>query len=191
MQSRGPLPSSAQFDLLVADPTWISPWQLVSTGQTLYQSLMRGEVVKLASSVLEEGRRDKKPVHFELRFDADQKMLAQYPWEMIAGRHGPVSGPRRLVDVTRYITYPQPPPTLDAAFRNLPLLRIVSQPVTLPALAPIDLPMKNVETLSPATFERLQYKLLIERMAFVGLALRWAWPPDITARRETGRRFGL
>jgi predicted Ser/Thr protein kinase len=34
--------------------------------------------------VLQEGRQSKQPVHFELRFDADQTLLAQYPWEMIA-----------------------------------------------------------------------------------------------------------
>jgi len=134
-RAEGPMPSTAQFDLLVADPTLMTPSQLVPIGQTLYQSLMRGDVVKLASSVLEEGRRDKKPVHFELRFDADQTMLAQYPWEMIADDMGRFLVRDGLVDVTRYITYPQPPPTLDAAIRNLPLLRIVSQPVTLPALA--------------------------------------------------------
>jgi hypothetical protein len=168
-RAEGPMPSKAQIDPLVADPTWISAWEIQTIGQILYRSLLCDDVVQLASSVLEAGRRDGKPVHFELRFDADQTQLAQYPWEMIADDLGRFLVRDGLVDVTRYITYPQPPPILDATIRDLPLLRVRSQPAILPALAPIDLPLRNVETLSPATFERLQHRLLIERMALWGL----------------------
>jgi formylglycine-generating enzyme required for sulfatase activity len=165
----GPMPPKAVLDELGADPTWISPSQLVAVGQTLYQSLVYGNVVGLASSVLEDGRRDKKPVHFELRFDEDQTQLAQYPWEMIADGRGRFLVGKGQVNLTRYITYPQPPPILDAAVRDSPLLHVVSQPATLPLLAPIELPMENVETLSPPTFEQLQYRLLIDRMPLWGL----------------------
>ncbi|MEJ2733934.1 MAG: CHAT domain-containing protein, partial [Anaerolineae bacterium] len=168
-RAEGPLPSREQIDPLVADPTWISGWQLQTIGQTLYRSLLCGDVVQLASSVLDAGRREGQPVHFELRFDADQAPLAQYPWEMIADDLGRFLVRDGLVDVTRYITYPQPPPVLDATIRDLPLLRVLSQPAGLPVLAPIDLPLGNVETLAPATFERLQQRLLIERMALWGL----------------------
>jgi len=154
----------AEHDLVSIPSAVLRP-----VGQILYQCLMTGDVVKLASDVLQEGRQLKQPVHFELRFDADQILLAQYPWEMIADEHGRFLVRTGLIDVTRYITYPQPPPVLDAMPSDLPLLRLVSQPVTLPPITAVDLAIERIETLPHATFQQLHHRLLIERMELWGL----------------------
>lgn len=151
------------------DPTNIPSSTLESVGKALYQCLMIGDVAKLASDVLQNGMRLRQPVQFELRFDVDQVPLAQYPWEMIADDRGRFLVRDGLVDVTRYIAYPQPPATFKAELHDMPLLRVVSQPPKLPPINVIELIMERIETLRHATFEQFMRKLLIERMAFWGL----------------------
>ena len=72
--------------------------------------------------------------------------MAQYPWELIADDFGHLV-PRGVADVTRYITYPQPPPPFDATFDDLPLLRVVSSPPGRPPITAGALPVKRVVTL--------------------------------------------
>jgi hypothetical protein len=162
-------PQEVMDRLLNHDPVDIPLPALRAVGQTLYQRLLAGEAARLVADILDDARRNGRSVHFELRFDPDQALLAQYPWEALADRLGHFLVRDGLVDVTRYICYPQPPSTLDMAFRSLPLLRIVASPRTLRPLVPINLPVERIETLLHATFEQLQRKLLIERIALWGL----------------------
>jgi hypothetical protein len=145
------------------------PTLLTSTGQTLYESLMCGDVARLVSHVLQMSSRSKQSVHFELRFDQDQPLLARFPWELIADRQGCFLVREGLVDLTRYITFPQPPPFLDAAVQHLPLLRVVARPPKLPQISPVELALSRVVSLSPATFEQLRQKLILEHMQLWGL----------------------
>jgi hypothetical protein len=164
------LPSEATLNLSSEpDPATISSSTLQSVGQRLYQCLMTGDVARLACEVLQDGRQSQQPVHFELRFDADQTLLAQYPWEMIADEQARFLVRAGLVNLTRYITYPQPASALDAVLGDAPLLQIVSQPATLPPLAAVDLAVERLETLPHATFQELERKLLIEGLRLWGL----------------------
>jgi hypothetical protein len=164
------IPPRTLLDLLAEhDLTNIPSSALESVGRRLYQCLMPGDVAKLVPDVLQEGMQLKQPVQFELRFDADQVSLAQYPWEMITDDFGRFLVRDGLIDVTRYITYPQPPPIFDVTLHDLPLLRVVSQPTELPPITIIDLAVERIETLPHATFERFLRKLMIERVALWGL----------------------
>jgi len=155
--------------LIERDPTNIPSSVLERVGKALYQCLMVGDIAQLASEVLQDGMRSKRPVWFELRLDADQVSLAQYPWEMIVDDFGRFLVRDGLVDITRYITYPQPPPTFDAPLHDVLFLRVISQPRKLPSFDVVDLETEKIETLRHATFDQLQFKLLIERMALWGL----------------------
>lgn len=163
-------PSHAWPDHLAGrDPTDISLSDFGSIGKILWQCLMPGDVHKLIFEVLQEGRRSRSPVHLELRFDHDQVSLAQYPWELIMDDMDRFLVRDGLVDVTRYIAYPQPPPVLGEMIRDLSLLRVVSQPITLAPITVTDLKIARIETLLHATFEQFQHKLLIERPTLWGL----------------------
>src|SRR5262245_33543798 len=165
-----PRPPQALLDQLTKyDLTRIPSSVLESVGRALYRCLMVGDIARLASDVLQDGKQLKQPVHVELRFDPDQVVLAQYPWELITDEFGQFLVRDGLVDVTRYITYPQPPPSFDVAFSDAPLLRVVSQPPQLQSINVTDLPLKRVELLLHATFEQFVQKLLIERLALWGL----------------------
>lgn len=173
-------PLSLLDELAQHDPTNLPPPVLTKVGQALYRSLMVGEVAGLASGLLHGRSASDPPVQFELRFDADQVSLARYPWEMIADDYGQFLVPNGQVDVTRYITYPQQPPTFDASLRDMSLLRVVSQPPSLPPITAHDLAVERVVTLHHATFELFQHKLLKEEIAY------WALQFDGHAR--VGRR---
>jgi hypothetical protein len=75
----------------------------------------------------QESRQQNQPVHFELRFDQDQIPLAQFPWETIFDSAGKFMVRDGVVDVTRYIAYPQPLTDLQINYRDKALLHIVSQ----------------------------------------------------------------
>ena len=158
-------PQSLLDELAQHDPTDIPSPVLERVGKILYRSLMAGEVGGLASSLLQSRSESDPPVQFELRFDADQVSLAQYPWEMIADDYGEFLVPKGQVDLTRYITYPQQPPTFDTSLYDTSLLRVVSQPSNLPPITVRDLEVKRVITLHRATFGQFQDKLLKEQIA--------------------------
>lgn len=136
-----------------------------SIGQSLYRCLMAGEVTNLAAEALQEGVRLGQPAQFELRLDADQVSLAQYPWEMLANELDQFLVRDGLVDMTRYLNYPQPPPPFEVKLDEMLLLQIVAQA----AKSPLELPVTKSETLHPATFDQLLRKLLIERLALWGV----------------------
>ncbi len=167
------LPSQDLLNRLVTpitpNATKIPSAALKAAGRVLYRCLMVGDVAKLATDTLQNGARLKQPAQFELRFDADQILLAQYPWELIADDHNQFLVRTGQVDVTRYITYPQRPPSFRAAFHDRPLLRVVSQPPNFPPLPTIDLGIKRVETVQHATFEQFESKLLKEKIGSWGV----------------------
>jgi hypothetical protein len=160
------LPSPALFERLREYETIPIPSSLQkSIGQSLYHCLMAGEVTNLAAETLQEGIRLGQPAQFELRLDADQVSLAQYPWEMLANELDQFLVRDGLVDMTRYLNYPQPPPPFEAKLDEMLLLQVVAQA----ANSPLQLPVTKSETLYPATFDQLLRKLLIERLALWGV----------------------
>ena len=162
-------PQNLSDQLLRHNPAHIPPAALKQVGQVLHGCLTAGDIAELAADVFQDARQAKCPVHFELRFDPDQTKLAQYPWEMITDGQSRFLVRDGLVDLTRYISYPQSPPVLDASLQSRPILQVVSQPATLQPLEPAELAMERIERLVHASFEQLQTKLLIERLALWGL----------------------
>ena len=142
---------------------------LAGIGQTLFNHLVSGDAVELVAETLRSEREPGAAVHFELRFDPDQAALAQFPWETIADTAGRFLVRDGRVALTRYITYPQPPALFDVELDQQPLLRVIARPSGLPSVAAGDLGLARVETLEHATFESLQQKLLIQRLAVWGM----------------------
>ena len=142
---------------------------LAGIGQTLYSHLMSGDTAELVAETLHGARESGTAVHVELRFDPDQAALAQFPWETIADPSGRFLVRDGVVALTRYITYPQPPAPFDVALDRQPLLRVIAQPSGMPSFAAGDLGLLRIETLEHATFEALQQKLLIQRLAAWGM----------------------
>jgi hypothetical protein len=142
---------------------------LAGIGQTLYSHLVSGDAAELVAETLHSEKDPGVAVHFELRFDPDQAALAQFPWETIADPSGRFLVRDGVIALTRYITYPQPPAPFDVALDRQPLLRVIARPSGLPSVAAGDLGIARVETLEHATFEALQQKLLIQRLAAWGM----------------------
>ncbi|MBN1312762.1 MAG: FHA domain-containing protein [Anaerolineae bacterium] len=162
-------PKDALDELALADPARLPVVLVEKLGEALYRTLACEAVDELVVDTLNDAIRAGQPAQFELRFDPDQVDLARYPWEMIRNAQGQFLVRDGLVDLTRYITYPQPPPSFDASMQGLPLFRLVSQPPTLPPITAIDLKFKPQETLPHATFEGFTRRLLIDRLALWGL----------------------
>lgn len=108
---------------------------LKNVGDVLTGALLPGEVSSLARNLLADAHTDGQPVRFELRFDADQLWLAQFPWELII-RDNAFLVRDGAVDITRYINYPQKPPTFEAAVGDRCLLNIAAQRDNLPHSLP-------------------------------------------------------
>ena len=152
-----------------ADPSAIPAATLEETGLKLFETLTDGEVGQLVDDALRAGVRQNQAVQFELRFDADQAALTQFPWEMIRTKQGQTLVRDGLVDMTRYITYPQAPPDFKAEFQELPLMRVVSSPKELPPIEAMKLSLDKIDTVKPGTFEQMMRRLLIERVEMWGL----------------------
>jgi hypothetical protein len=163
-------PSSAiPAQMAAFEQTAVPENTLAGIGQALYSHLVSGDAAELVAETLHGARESRTAVHFELRFDPDQAALAQFPWETIADPVGRFLVRDGMVALTRYITYPQPPAPFDAALDRQPLLRVIAQPSGLPSIAFGDLGLMRIETLEHATFDALQQKLLIQRLAAWGM----------------------
>ena len=163
-------PSSAIHAQMAAfEQTAVPETTLTGIGQTLYSHLVSGDAAELVAETLRSEKNPEVTVHFELRFDPDQVALAQFPWETIADPSGRFLVRDGVVALTRYITYPQPPALFDAALDRQPLLRVIAQPSGMPPIATGDLGLMRIETLEHATFESLQQRLLIQRLAAWGM----------------------
>jgi hypothetical protein len=159
------LPSAALLDQITPQNAHQIPAALVEEiGAALYGVLVNESVDEVVIDTLNDARRDSRSLQFELRFDADQVGLVRYPWEMIRNPQGQFPVREGQVDLTRYITYPQPPPMFDSSISGLPLLRVVASP---PNLAPISagaLTIQPLETLLGATFDQFMRRMLIDRL---------------------------
>jgi len=165
------LPDPALLDELTANQqTGRIPAALVEkTGKALYATLVSEAVDELVIDTLNDAIRASVPLVFELRFDPDQIALTQYPWEMIQNGQGQYLIRDGLVDLTRYITYPQPPPSFDPSIMGLPLFRVICTPGRLPPLTSGALAIKPIDTLEHASFDDFMRKLLIDRLKLWGL----------------------
>lgn len=164
-----PAPPAALLDrIAAADPARLPPALVAETGEALYQVLLAEALDELAQDTLMDGRRQKQPVAVELRFDADQVSLGRYPWEMMRSPRGEFPVREGQIDLTRYISYPQPPPSLSAR-GDQPLLRVIADPDSLPPISAVHLDVKNLLELRDASFDQLEDKLLIERLKVWGL----------------------
>jgi len=171
-QARGEtlVPSESILTQIAAkNPSKLSQTTFDNIGETLYKSIMVGDVSKLVFDTLEESTRFKQSTHVELRFDADQISLAKYPWELIKNELGQFLVRDGIIDMTRCITYPQPMPSLRRDLHKISLLRVISQPPSLPPITAVELVVKNIETIIHATFSKFQRKLLVERISSWGL----------------------
>lgn len=164
-------PTKETLDAWLAQyPDKVSYQTQHKVGAALYRSLIIGDVSSLVRQVLDEGKQQKLPVHFELRFDRDQIPLAQFPWETIFDDSGRFLVRDGVVDVTRYIAYPQPLTDLQINFSNKALLHVISQSTGITSgVASISPLLEKIETLRQATFEQLMRKLLIDN------ARAWLW----------------
>lgn len=171
-KSEDRVPPQAFLDELLSNNTvGISPKTLTEIGMKLYKSLLKGDVGNLVNVLLREGIKTKQPVHLELRFDPDQVSLAQYPWEIIADGFGRFLLLDGLVDITRYISYPQALPQFEFDVQNLSLLRIIALPAHpgLDHLQIDDLTVPHVETIYHASYEEFHKKILMDRPKVWGL----------------------
>ncbi|MCP4353499.1 MAG: CHAT domain-containing protein [Desulfobacterales bacterium] len=98
-------------------------------GQALYNAIMPGDVNIAFQKALNEARTTSGTVALQLRFDEDVTLLAQYPWELLYYRRALL--PSRVIELTRYITYPEAVTTLSIT-PPLRLLYIKSRPSNLP-----------------------------------------------------------
>lgn len=142
---------------------------LTPLGQALYQALFSGQVANLANQVITSANQTKQAALFEIRLDPDQTALAQFPWETIADPWGRFLVREGQVDITRYITYPQPPPIFEPDLASRPLLRVIASPAGLPRIHAGLLPLEAVHTLEPASYQHFIQALLHERLGLCGL----------------------
>ncbi|MCC6905594.1 MAG: CHAT domain-containing protein [Anaerolineae bacterium] len=165
-----PAPPTALLDeIATADPARLPPALLDKAGDVLYRTLVAEAFDELVQDTLNDALRRKQPVQFELRFDHDQVGLARFPWEMIRGKEGQFFVRDGVVDLTRYISYPQPPPAYSPGTGKAPLLQLYETPQDLPPLFAINLDLPHVFRLKDVTFEDFMRKLIIERAELWGL----------------------
>src|SRR5574341_699845 len=162
-------PESLLQEIEKHDPTKIPSATVEKVGARLYKALANEQIDELVVDTLNDARRESQPVQFELRFDADQVGLTRFPWEMIRNAQGQYLVRDGIVDLTRYITYPQAPPTFDKVVRELPLLQVVSSPPALPPITTVDLAGGKIEKMEDASFDNFMRKLLVERLKLWGL----------------------
>lgn len=85
-------------------------------GRALYQALFPQPVEILFQAALTRSKEENRPLAVRLIFDAETSVLAVYPWELIYSDVPLVAD--GLVDLTRYIAFPGPQPSLEV---QLPL----------------------------------------------------------------------
>ncbi len=153
----------AQLGFLLAGDQ-LDPAILWRVGQTLYDTLMAGEINTAFQMALNQIP-GQGVVSLQLRFDEDAVELARYPWELLYCRQPLL--PSGAVELTRYISYAQaasplgvtPPLRLlyiQSRPRGVPTLANTEQKVARQALAPLqEEGLLQVDTLPRPTFEGL------------------------------------
>ncbi len=79
-------------------------------GQAFHNALFAGVVGEVFRAVLDQNT-SSSAIHLQLYFNEDHVDLARYPWELIHDGRRPLIK-NRVVYLTRYITYREPPPKL-------------------------------------------------------------------------------
>jgi len=166
----GRLPPADLIDQLAGyDPAHLPGAMQLKVGRSLHDVLAAGEIEALLFDTLQDAGQNREVVQIELRFDPDQVSLTSYPWELLCNKRGQFLVRDGLIDLTRYITYPQHPPKFSGNLRNLPLLQIVAAPRTLPPITTSLITAHSLVKLTPATFEEFSKKLLIDRISLWAL----------------------
>jgi hypothetical protein len=116
---------------LVQDGRLVSNY-LERIGKGLYDALCSGDVGVAYQIAFGQARIARSDILLQLRFDSDAVDLARYPWELLHdGHRHPVSA--GAVEMIRYITYGEAPPTLPVK-STARLLFIESRPRDLTPL---------------------------------------------------------
>lgn len=138
-------------------------------GQSLHQALFPGQVGVAFQTALNQARSQRATVALQLRLDQEAVALARYPWELLHDSHRHLlSG--GMVELTRYITYPEAMAALPAA----PPWRLLYIGARPQGLSPL-----------PDESERLAVWSGLESMADTGaLALERLDPPTYDALLE-------
>jgi hypothetical protein len=79
-------------------------------GRALYDALFAGSVGEVLRATLNPNP-SRRSLHLQLYFDEDDVELARFPWELIHDGFRPLVKDR-VIHLTRYITYRDPPPPL-------------------------------------------------------------------------------
>lgn len=90
-------------------------------GRRLYNALFSGEIL----TELKMAERAGKPVACQICFDPEDVILAQFPWELMHDNRSYRVPPKQGVELTRYITFGDPPAPLKTA---LPLKLLLVRP---------------------------------------------------------------
>jgi hypothetical protein len=154
---------------VLGDPSAAPRSTLQQAGKRLLECLTSGNTGKLFNAVIAEGIKQGEPAHIELRFDPDQVALATLPWELITDDYDRILVQHGLVNITRYVTYPQPPPQFEPRLDQDFLLQVVSQPANFRPFRPAELPLSRLRTLPHASFEDFERILLIDRIPLWGI----------------------
>jgi hypothetical protein len=131
----------------------------IQVGRALYKTLFPGDVGEALRMALNQARTQRGAVALQLRFDEDAVVLARCPWELLYHRRHLL--PSGAVELTRYISYPEPPTALPVE-PPLRVLYVESRPTDL---AP--LPIGSEQAVIRSALESLARdgRLVLERLS--------------------------
>lgn len=144
---------------------------LIQAGKALYTSLLPGKIGAAFDVAYAQARMSNKRITLQLRFDPDEVLLAQYPWELLhVSDHALVASGQ--VELIRYVAYSEPPPSenrlLAARF-----LYIAPRPKGLDVLS--DVEHQNIRAIlqtshlsnqwSIDTLQPARYDILLDQLA--------------------------
>ncbi|HHE72139.1 MAG TPA: CHAT domain-containing protein [Chloroflexi bacterium] len=138
--------------------------ELSAFGRQLYRALEETRVGEAIRDAIRKARRSRGQVILQLRFDEQSVELASLPWELLHDKRRPLLA-AGVVDLVRYIVYPEPVVSLEVT-PLLRVLQVIASPADKPpidvekARASLDkVPNLVVERLSRATYDDLLKRL--------------------------------
>ncbi|MFC1879196.1 CHAT domain-containing protein, partial [Chloroflexota bacterium] len=143
---------------------------LAPLGKALGEVLLCGRAGELAYEMLEQGERRGEIVDFEINFKHEQAGLARFPWEVFSDKDGHFLVREGLVQVGRYLPYPQFGPLKGAVTTTEnPLLHIVACPAGMATVEQHIIPAERPHVLLGASYGDFLNTLIFERRQFWGL----------------------